>query len=156
MIRGRHSRRVWQLTPVLLPREFHGQRTLAGYSPWDRKELNTTERLTVILKFYNSGSYLVVLSFDTLEYLAMSEDIFVISINGEYVICIQIIVVRDAIKHLQSIGSSPTPISTKMSVISTSGNPILERWGFRDKQTELFTWTGLFHYTSLSKSLICT
>ena len=93
----------------------------------------------MILKFYNSGSYLVVLSFDTLEYLAMSEDIFVISINGEYVICIQIIVVRDAIKHLQSIGSSPTPISTKMPVISTSGNPILERWGFRDKQTELFT-----------------
>ena len=23
--------------------EFHGQRSLAGYSPWDRKELDTTE-----------------------------------------------------------------------------------------------------------------
>ena len=26
-------RRAWQLTPVLLPGESHGQRSLAGYSP---------------------------------------------------------------------------------------------------------------------------
>ena len=26
-------RRAWQPTPVFLPREFHGQRSLAGYSP---------------------------------------------------------------------------------------------------------------------------
>ena len=32
-------------TPVFLPREFHGQRSLAGYSPWGRKESDTTERL---------------------------------------------------------------------------------------------------------------
>ena len=25
-------------TPVFLPGEFHGHRSLAGYSPWDRKE----------------------------------------------------------------------------------------------------------------------
>ena len=35
--------RKWQPTPVFLPGKFHGQRSLAGYSPWDRKELNTTE-----------------------------------------------------------------------------------------------------------------
>ena len=29
--------------PVLLPGEFHGQRSLVGYSPWGRKELDTTE-----------------------------------------------------------------------------------------------------------------
>ena len=29
-----HWRRKWQPTPVLLPGEFHGQRSLAGYSPW--------------------------------------------------------------------------------------------------------------------------
>ena len=28
----------WLPTAVFLPREFHGQRRLAGYSPWDRKE----------------------------------------------------------------------------------------------------------------------
>ena len=27
-------RRVWQPTPVLLPGKSHGQRSLAGYSPW--------------------------------------------------------------------------------------------------------------------------
>ena len=35
-----------QPIPLLLPREFHGQRSLAGYSPWGRKELDTTEQLT--------------------------------------------------------------------------------------------------------------
>ena len=32
-----------QPTPVLLPGESHGQRSLVGYSPWGRKELNTPE-----------------------------------------------------------------------------------------------------------------
>ena len=32
--------------PVFLPGEFHGQRNLAGYSPWGHKELDTTERLS--------------------------------------------------------------------------------------------------------------
>ena len=31
-------RRNWQPTPVFLTGEFHGQRSLAGYSPWDVKE----------------------------------------------------------------------------------------------------------------------
>ena len=33
-------------TPVFLPGEFHGQKSLVGYSPWGYKELDTTERLT--------------------------------------------------------------------------------------------------------------
>ena len=36
-------RRAWQLTAVFLPRESHGQRSLAGYSPWGHKELVNTE-----------------------------------------------------------------------------------------------------------------
>ena len=38
--RGRKDplRREWQPTPVFLPGECHGQRSLAGYSPWDCKE----------------------------------------------------------------------------------------------------------------------
>ena len=39
-------RREGQPTPVFLPGELHGLRSLAGYSPWGRKELDTTERLT--------------------------------------------------------------------------------------------------------------
>ena len=34
-------------TPVSLPEKSHGQRSLVGYSPWGRKELDTTERRTL-------------------------------------------------------------------------------------------------------------
>ena len=43
--------RTWQPTPVFLPEEFHGQRSLVGYSPWGFKELDTTECLTLSLHF---------------------------------------------------------------------------------------------------------
>ena len=36
--------RKWQFTPVLLPGEFHGQRSMAGYSPWVT-DSDTTELL---------------------------------------------------------------------------------------------------------------
>ena len=42
-------RRARQPTPVFLPRESHGQRSLMGYSPSDRKESDRTERLTLSL-----------------------------------------------------------------------------------------------------------
>ena len=38
-------KREWLPTPVFLPRKFHGQRSLEGYSPWVPKE-SDTERLT--------------------------------------------------------------------------------------------------------------
>ena len=34
-------------SPVFLPGKFHEQRSLAGYIPWDFKELNLTEQLTL-------------------------------------------------------------------------------------------------------------
>ena len=40
-----HWRRKWQPTPVFLPGESHGQRSLVGYSPRGCKESDTTERL---------------------------------------------------------------------------------------------------------------
>ena len=36
----------WQPTPVPLPGESQGQRSLVGCSPWGRKELGMTEQLT--------------------------------------------------------------------------------------------------------------
>jgi len=33
-------RRAWQPTPVFLPGESHGQRSLEGYSPWGHKEMD--------------------------------------------------------------------------------------------------------------------
>ena len=35
--------RKWQSTPAFLPGKFHGQRSLAGSSPWGGKELDTTK-----------------------------------------------------------------------------------------------------------------
>ena len=37
-------RREWQPTPVVLPGKFHGQKSLAGYSPCGHKELDTAEK----------------------------------------------------------------------------------------------------------------
>ena len=38
----------------ILSGEFHGQRSLVGYSPWGRKESHMTERLTLSLSFIYS------------------------------------------------------------------------------------------------------
>ena len=60
-------RRKWQPTLIFLPGEFHGWRSLAGYSPWGHKELDTAERLTlslpkalILLSISNSSVRLVV------------------------------------------------------------------------------------------------
>ena len=37
--------RAWQPTPVFLPGDSHGERSLVGYGPWGCKELDITEGL---------------------------------------------------------------------------------------------------------------
>ena len=44
-------RREWQPAPVLLPGEFHGQRSLVGYNPCGHRESDMTEQLTLTLVF---------------------------------------------------------------------------------------------------------
>ena len=39
-------KKEWQPTAVFLPGKSYGQRSLAGYGPWGRKESDTAERLT--------------------------------------------------------------------------------------------------------------
>jgi len=53
-------RREWQPTPVFLPGESHGQRSLAGYNPWGHKESDTievTEHSTALEKFALNNFY---------------------------------------------------------------------------------------------------
>ena len=50
-------RRKWQPTPVFLPGKSHRRRSLAGYSPWGHKELDT-ERLNK--SYWDSQVVLVV------------------------------------------------------------------------------------------------
>ena len=45
MIPGRGTRRQWHPTPALLSGKSHGRRSLVGYSPWGRQELDKTEQL---------------------------------------------------------------------------------------------------------------
>ena len=46
-------RRKWQPTPVFLLGKSHGQKSLAGYTPWSHKESDMTEQLTHICIFSN-------------------------------------------------------------------------------------------------------
>ena len=44
-LKGFERRRKWQPTPVFLPGESHGQRSLAGYSSWGYKSQTQLKRL---------------------------------------------------------------------------------------------------------------
>ena len=57
--------RKWQPTPVFLPGKFHGQRSLADWSPWGRNYSDVTEKLSTI--FYNSA---IILSYWVLNQLS--------------------------------------------------------------------------------------
>ena len=47
-----------ELTPVFLPGDFHGHRSLAGCSPWDHRDLDTTEQIALSLsQFQNYVSW---------------------------------------------------------------------------------------------------
>ena len=56
-------------TAVFLPGESHGLRSLVGYSPWGRKESNTTKRLgmfirsfTIVRTFFNTLLYWILIA----------------------------------------------------------------------------------------------
>ena len=57
--------------PVFLPRKFHGQRSLVGYSPWDHKVLDMTKCACVRIHAHTH----------TLMYL------FIHSTNIEFLVC---------------------------------------------------------------------
>ena len=57
--------REWQPTPVFLPGEFHGQRSLAGYSPYGHKESDMTKATehacTVCTDITHTKNFLIIL-----------------------------------------------------------------------------------------------
>ena len=44
---SRRCPRKWQPTPVFLPVESHGQKSMMGYSPWGCKESDRPEQLNI-------------------------------------------------------------------------------------------------------------
>ena len=53
--------RTWLPTPVFLPGKFHGQRSLAHYSPWAHKQLDTAEHTWELL--INALEWRITLTF---------------------------------------------------------------------------------------------
>ena len=56
-------RKAWQPTPVFLPAEPHGQKSLAGYSPWGCKEsdrVRQTNTFTIFYYFFTSSMFYIV------------------------------------------------------------------------------------------------
>ena len=51
-----------QPAPGFLPRKFHGQRSLAGYSPWGRKvgHDNTAKQKTIFTNSQATDAYMIV------------------------------------------------------------------------------------------------
>ena len=60
----RFWRQQWRPTPVFLPGEFHGQRSLAGDCPWGHKELDMTENIHAVL-FWVLSHFSCVQLFET-------------------------------------------------------------------------------------------
>ena len=54
--------RKWQPTPVFLPGESHGQRSLVGYSPWGCTESDTTKRLNSNNNINTLNSHFIFIS----------------------------------------------------------------------------------------------
>ena len=51
-------RMKWQPIPVFWPGEFHGQSSLAGYSPWGHKESDATDCMYTCFKYTGKILYL--------------------------------------------------------------------------------------------------
>ena len=61
-------KRAWQPTPLFLPREFHGQRSLVGYSPWGHNKWDTTKWLTLSPVFTTFTVYISIMSVTGISY----------------------------------------------------------------------------------------
>ena len=79
-------------TPVFLPGELHGQKSVAGYSPWGCKELDMNEQLTLSLskvKYFRvcsslSGSWLLLLLSEIFLLTSLHRASAFLSRNGEF------------------------------------------------------------------------
>ena len=74
-------RRKWQPTPVFLPGESHGWRSLVGFSPWGHTESDTTE---ATWHYYNKWNNKYRNAYETLwafmELVIVSHRLFLLKI----------------------------------------------------------------------------
>ena len=100
-------RREWLPTPVFLPEEFHGQRSLSGYCPWTCKELDMTGQLTVFINIVN------ITLFTRLRYRFLNNIPYIMSNNN---------VIR--IKWITHILSKKVRVKPKKIICATKFNHV--------------------------------
>ena len=111
-------RRKWQPTPVLLPGESHGQRSLAGYSPWGHKESDMTEQL----KHFHSIQVIWALPVFLLASLIASLTTWWIWSSGAYMLFLQILAHQQV---LLLFSHSVMFESLQPHGLSITGSPVL-------------------------------
>ena len=93
-------------TPVFLPGEFHGQRSLAGCSPWGRKESDTTEQLSLFFSLRDKLIFKIPATPNILESLAIVGYPLALYLSFQFPL-------------LRLTAPCSAPDSTKHSIIST-------------------------------------
>ena len=103
-------RRKWQPTLVFLPEQSHGQRSLAGYSPWDLREMDTTttEQQQHIVDLVTYLLILLILSFTEQKIFCFNK--------VEFILCFIDLVVNVLYKK-----SSSYPTSSRFFLICFLG-----------------------------------
>ena len=114
-------RRKWQPTPVFLPGESRGQRSLRGYSPWGCKKSDTTEQL-ILFYFY----------FVQITFVPHSSPTAGVQFNGFYCTvllcsqsCATIITNSRTFHPLKGPASPPQPLTTRNPLSVSADRPAL-------------------------------
>ena len=100
-----HWRRKWQPTPVFLPGEFQGQRSLVGCHLWGRTESDTTEVISSSSSMYIKLSPFVTLTLFSLSwvYFCFVNKFICIIFNSTYKWCHMLLVILFLTFHLALI-----------------------------------------------------
>ena len=127
---------------VLLPGKSHGQKSLVGYSPWGREELETTERL----HFHFSLSCIVERNGNPLQYSCLENprdrEVWWAAIYG----------VTESRTHLMWLNGTPLQYSCLENPLD-GGAWKAAVHGVTEGQTQLSDFTFTFHFHALEKEM---
>ena len=79
--------RKWQPTPVFLPGEFHGQRSLAGYSPQGCKELDTIKCAHTHTHTHTHRGIFMGIALYFISIISLGQYPFILREKGKEVFC---------------------------------------------------------------------
>ena len=144
-------RREWQPTPVFLPGEFHGQRSLVGCSPWGFKELDTPEQLSLhFQKNTNQYKGWLITSFFLICPFGQGADIkLVLGLE-----CAQSQLQHKLLEWSDSWASlsiTQAELLRERLGIWNGREGRGENWWSEDKETSLFSWSQVVIFLMLAR-----